>query len=48
MPVCWRCHQRVHSTDLTLALAAGWLLRSHVTEITPWWELPFWTDRRAA
>lgn len=47
MPVCWSCHDRIHRHDVRLAKRMGWLLHE-TAEISPWWELPFWTDRRAA
>lgn len=47
LPVCGPCHWRIHGPDAVLARSAGWLLRS-TDPIGPWWELPFWTDRRAA
>jgi 5-methylcytosine-specific restriction endonuclease McrA len=47
LPLCFVCHGKVHSSGSTLAFRMGVLLRS-TDEIGPWWELPFWTDRKAA
>ncbi len=47
LPLCFICHGKVHSSMSTVAFGMGVLLRS-TDRITPWWELPFWTDRRAA
>ena len=47
VPVCWECHDWIHRHRPAEARAMGLLLH-RFDEITPWWELPFWTGRRAA
>lgn len=47
LPVDDACHGRIHRRDVAFSHAMGWLLHAW-DDITPWWDLPFWTDRERA
>jgi hypothetical protein len=46
LPVCSSCHRFIHLFP-EMSKGEGWIVPMWDV-VFPWWELPFWTERRAS